>query len=63
MTSNQKHTLLLSLAYGAGLRVSEVVKLKVGDLDFERKVIHLKGAKGNKERITMIPDKIIDDVK
>ncbi len=62
-TKNQKHQLLLALAYGAGLRVSEVVNLKVQDLDFAEKTIHLKQAKGRKDRISVLPDKFIDALK
>ncbi len=61
--SNAKHRLLISLAYGAGLRVSEVVSLRVGDIDFSEHTIHLKGAKGNKDRITVLPDKLTDGLR
>ena len=44
------------LIYSAGLRVSEVVKLKPEDIDAERKLIHIKGAKGRKDRYTMLSD-------
>lgn len=46
---NLKHQLLIALAYGAGLRVSEVVNLKVKAIDFKASVIHLKN------RQTMLP--------
>jgi len=57
-TINLKHRLMISLAYGAGLRVSEVISLKVKDIDFDELMIHLKGAKGNKDRITVLPEKL-----
>ncbi|NQT50101.1 tyrosine-type recombinase/integrase [Candidatus Kuenenbacteria bacterium] len=60
---NQKHRLALSLMYGSGLRVAEVVKLKVGDLDFERKTIHVKSGKGNKDRITILSPKLAEELK
>ncbi len=41
-----KHKAILMLIYSAGLKVSEVVKLKIEDIDTERKLIHIKGAKG-----------------
>ena len=53
--SNVKHRFLLSLAYSGGLRVSEVVRLKVGDLDFDRGLLHIRSAKGNKDRYTILP--------
>ena len=62
-TKNAKHKLLLSLAYGAGLRVSEVVFLKVQDLDFEELTVHIKQAKGQKDRISVIPESLIDSLK
>lgn len=63
VTTNTKHRLMLGLAYGAGLRVSEVVALKVQDLDLAEKTIHLKQAKGRKDRISVLPEKIIDDLR
>ena len=42
------------LAYSAGLRVSEVVKLRVQDIDTERKMIFIKAAKGRKDRYTIL---------
>ena len=60
--SNKKHQLLIALAYGAGLRVSEVVNLKIKDLNLAELTIHLKGAKGNKDRLTIFPEKIRADL-
>lgn len=62
-TRNQKHKLILSLAYGAGLRVSEVIKLKIRDLNLDELVIHLKYTKGGKDRITIVPDKLQKDLE
>lgn len=62
-TTNNKHKTLLSLAYGAGLRVWEIFYLRVGDINLDQKTIHIKSAKGQKDRITILPDKIIDDIK
>lgn len=62
-TTNSKHKTLLSLAYGAGLRVSEIFYLRVGDINLDQKTIHIKSAKWQKDRITLLPDKIIDDIK
>jgi len=53
--SNPKHKLLLSLSYGSGLRVSEAVNLRTRDIDLNELTIHLKGSKGKKDRITIIP--------
>ena len=51
---NIKHKAILMIIYSAGLRVSEVVKLKVEDIDEERKLIHVRGAKGRKDRYTLL---------
>lgn len=53
--TNPKHKLLISLSYGAGLRVSEVINLKVEDIDLLELTIHIKSAKGKKDRISIIP--------
>ena len=44
----------LSVAYGAGLRALEVVSLKVGDIDGDRKIIRVDQGKGNKDRLVML---------
>ena len=62
-TANIKHRIMLSLAYGAGLRVSEIVNLKVADLDLEESVIHIKQAKGRKDRISILPNKLLNDLR
>lgn len=63
ITKNLKHKLLISLAYGAGLRISEVVNLKIKDVDLNELTIHLKDAKGKKDRITIFPEKIRVDIQ
>lgn len=57
---NHKHWLMIALAYGAGLRVSEVVNLCVADLDFDRALLHVKEGKGKKDRMTLLPQKLRD---
>jgi len=59
--SNQKYKLAVALAYASGLRISEVQKLKVRDVDLEELVIHLKNAKNKKDRITVFPEKLKRD--
>jgi integrase/recombinase XerD len=51
---NLKHQTALALAYGAGLRVSEVVALKVGDIDSQRMTLRIEQAKGRKDRYAML---------
>jgi site-specific recombinase XerD len=60
---NPKHKLIISLAYGAGLRISEVISLRVKDVNLEELTIHLKNAKGKKDRITIFPEKIKTDLQ
>lgn len=59
---NNKHRLMIALAYGAGLRVSEVVNLKINDADLAELTIHIKQAKGQKDRITVFPEKIKSEI-
>ncbi|MFH1956609.1 MAG: tyrosine-type recombinase/integrase, partial [Patescibacteria group bacterium] len=54
---------LISLSYGAGLRVSEVINLKIKDININELTIHIKEAKGNKDRITIFPDSLCDEIK
>lgn len=56
---NPKHKLLLLMGYGAGLRRSEIITLKWGDILFEEHKIHIKQSKGNKDRIVMLPYSIV----
>ncbi|MEW6410376.1 MAG: tyrosine-type recombinase/integrase [Nitrospirota bacterium] len=53
---NLKHRAILMLVYSAGLRVGEVVRLKSDDIDSRRMLIHVKGAKGRKDRYTMLSE-------
>jgi site-specific recombinase XerD len=50
----------LSLAYGAGLRASEVVSLKVSDIDSDRQVIRVEQGKGRKDRYAMLSDDLLE---
>lgn len=59
---NPKHNLMLALAYGAGLRVSEIINLRVRDIDLNELTIHLKQAKGKKDRLTIFPEKLKADI-
>ena len=59
---NKKHKLLVALSYGAGLRVSEAINLKIKDINLEELTIHLREAKGKKDRLTVFPEKLKDEI-
>lgn len=61
-TKNIKHRLLISLAYGAGLRVSEVIKLRVRDIDIAQLSITIRDGKGGKDRVSILPEKLSNDL-
>lgn len=50
-----KYELIGSLLYGAGLRLSECLCLRVQDIDFDRRQLTVRGGKGGKDRVTMLP--------
>lgn len=56
---NLKHRAVLSLTYSVGLRVSEIVNLKIEDIDSKRMIIHIKNAKGKKDRIVPLSQNIL----
>lgn len=62
VTKNRKHKLILALSYGAGLRVGEVIKLRVRDFDFEGGMIHINESKGGKSRITILPERLKEEL-
>ena len=58
-----KHRVILTLIYSAGLRSAEVSKLKISDIDFERKTIHIRQSKYKKDRIVPLSDYIVVGLK
>ena len=58
-TQNIKHKCILMLIYSAGLRRSELLNLKLTDIDSERIVIHINGAKGKKDRISLLSNNLL----
>lgn len=59
---NPKHELLIRLMYSSGLRVSEVVSLRPIDIDLDEKTITIRSGKGNKDRLTIISDKVVKQI-
>ena len=60
---NMKHRLLLKTAYSAGLRVSELVRLRPEHIDSKRMLIYIKQGKGQKDRYTILSQKLLDDLR
>ncbi|NKB71379.1 MAG: tyrosine-type recombinase/integrase [Candidatus Latescibacteria bacterium] len=53
---NLKHRTLLIVMYSGGLRVGEIVRLRLEDIDFDRKMIHVRRGKGRKDRYTLLSE-------
>jgi len=60
---NLKYQTILSVAYGAGLRASEVVALKVGDIDSKRMTLRVEQGKGRKDRYAMLPPLLLERLR
>lgn len=58
-TDNIKHKSIISLLYGCGLRVNEIVNLKISDIDSKSNTIAIVQAKGKKDRYVMLPQSIL----
>lgn len=58
-TDNIKHKLMLQLSYGMGLRVSEIVNLKIADIDSSRMQVLVEHAKGKKDRYVNLPETVL----
>jgi integrase len=50
--------LVAKLLYGSGLRISEAIRLRVQDIDFQMKTLTVRSGKGNKDRVTTFPGKL-----
>lgn len=55
--------LLARLLYGTGMRLMEGIRLRIKDVDFDRKVIVVRQAKGNKDRVVMLPHSLLDTLR
>ncbi|HXG37195.1 MAG TPA: site-specific tyrosine recombinase/integron integrase [Bacteroidota bacterium] len=62
-TSNLKHKALLMLVYSAGLRVGEVVRIKLEDIDSTRMLIHIRKAKGLKDRYVQLSETVLSTLR
>ena len=59
----KKSKLMTTLMYATGMRVSEIINLKIDDLDFEDEIGHIRQAKGKKDRIFNIPQSLFSKLK
>jgi len=62
-TRNLKHRVLLATAYSAGLRASELVHLKITDIDSDRMMIRVEQGKGNKDRYTILSTRLLQQLR
>ena len=60
---NRKHRMMLMTAYSAGLRVSELIELQVTDIHSDRMLIHIRHAKGDKDRFTLLSKKLLFELR
>lgn len=60
---NPKHKLMVKLMYSAGLRVSELINLKVNDIELDKNFGWIRGGKGNKDRLFIIADSLKDELR
>ncbi|MBN8684965.1 MAG: tyrosine-type recombinase/integrase [Chitinophagales bacterium] len=63
VAENIKHRCILKLLYGAGLRVSEVLALTLKDIDSANMLVHIRDAKGRKDRTVMLSDSLLSDLR
>lgn len=62
VTDNLKHKLMLQILYSSGLRVSELVNLRINDINFYRKIITVREGKGKKDRVTIISSVVLENI-
>ena len=60
---SQPYRLMVALMYGSGLRLMETLRLRLKDIDFDRLVILVRESKGNKDRVTILPEKLVPDIQ
>ena len=59
----QPYQLMAGLMYGGGLRIMETLRLRLKDIDFDRLIILVRQGKGNKDRVTILPEKLVPDIE
>jgi len=61
--SNLKHRVAMMTAYGSGLRLNELIHLKVTDIDSDRMMIRVRQGKGNKDRYTVLSTRLLNELR
>jgi site-specific recombinase XerD len=62
-TNNIKHRCIVEVLYSGGLRRSELINLKIKDIDSKRMVIRIEDAKGNKDKFTILSETLLKDLR
>lgn len=62
-TDNLKHRCLLQLLYAGGLRIGEVINLKLTDVQSKRNLLLIRGGKGKKDRTTLLSQKLLENLR
>ena len=62
-TNNIKHRCIVSLLYSAGLRRSELINLKIRDIDSKRMLIRVEDGKGNKDRYALLSGRVLEELR
>lgn len=62
-TPNRKHACIIKMLYGCGLRLNELLHLKLSDINSERMLVHVRNSKGNKDRVVMLAPALLEDLR
>ncbi|MDA7868793.1 MAG: integron integrase [Akkermansiaceae bacterium] len=60
--TEERYALAAQLQYGSGLRQTELLRLRIKDVDLDRKTLTVRGGKGDKDRVTVIPRSLVDSL-
>lgn len=60
---NEPHLTMVGLMYGSGLRIMECLRLRILDIDFARRELFVRSGKGGRDRVTILPEKLIPTLK
>jgi len=63
LIGNMKHRMIVSVLYGSGIRLSELLELRITDIDGDRNTIFIRSGKGGNDRLIPISEKLIQDLR